>query len=488
MPTNGYSGIIVLCLCANTRERFMRDENDFMYGDDETLEAVRRFEDSLDSRKGLFFDIIEFENIIDYYMNSDNLNKASKAVDIASRFHPNSIEIQIRKAELLITQSKFSEALSMLQIITRIDPFNGEALYLKGQVCLELGDAEAAESCFQKAISVPDNDKPYLLHRIAGLYQYSDNLNHAIQYLEQSYGMNSESLAVIFDLAYCYEQVNDYQKAELYYNKYLDINPFATNVWYNLGILYTLSDDFDRAIEAFDYAIAVDPKNASAYYNKANTLANNESYLAAIKCFYQLEEFEPNNPKLYCSIGECYEKLKDFDNALKMYRKSLGLNPALAEAYYGIGVVMLETKQYNMALDLIAKAKALDPENYDFWLGLAKVKYEMNRVDEALDAYHEAISLNPDEPDAYLGVAEILLYQDRLEDVELFYNRVALKFSQVPMLKVIRAAAFYLSNKPKEALDALRVAKMMDPLSVHDFLSIVPVDKDPDFFKKVNSL
>ena len=149
---------------------------------------------------------------------------------------------------------------------------------------------------------------------------------------------------------------------------------------------------------------------------------------------------------------------------------------------------MLETKQYNMALDLIAKAKALDPENYDFWLGLAKVKYELNNADEAIDAYHQAISLNPDEPDAYLGIAEILLYQDRLDDVELFYNRIALKFPNIPMLKVIRAAALYMSNKQTEALDTLRMAKMMDPLSVTDFLSIVPAEKDIEFLRRVSTL
>lgn len=477
-----------MCYVCAVISFYMREESDFFYGDEEAMEAVRKFEDSLRSRKSLFLDIVDFESVIDYYINADDYKKAQEAVGAALNIYPNSVEVQVRKAEVLIMGKRFSEALDLLKQLVKFDSSNGEIYLLLGQTSLEMMNADAAKKYFSKAIDLTPTDKSGLYYRIAGLYQYSENYHEALRYLGMAFEMSPESLNIIFDLAYGYEQIDDLDNAELFYNKYLDINPFSSNVWYNLGILYTYKDNLEKAIEAFDFAIAVDPNNSSAYFNKANTLANNESYIAAVSCFKELTKLEPENPKIYCSIGECYEKMKDYDNALKAYRKSISLNPATAEAYYGIGVVMLETKQYNMALDLINKARALDPDNYDFWLGFAKVKYELNNADEAIDAYHQAISLNPEEPDAYLGIAEILLYQNRLDDVELFYNRIALKFPDIPMLKVIRAAALYKSNKPTEALDTLRMAKMIDPLSVTDFLSIVTAEKDIDFLQKVSTL
>lgn len=123
----------------------MRDENEFFFGDEETLEAVKKFEDSLRSRKGLFFDVYEFESIIDYYLSADNVKKASEAIDIAFRIHPNSSEIQLRKAEILMMENKFNEAQSLLNYLIKIDPFNCEVFYFVGQVNIELGKNEASE-------------------------------------------------------------------------------------------------------------------------------------------------------------------------------------------------------------------------------------------------------------------------------------------------------------------------------------------------------
>ena len=466
----------------------MRDEGEFFFGDEETLDAVKKFEDSIRKKKGLFLDVTEFESVIDYYLNSDDSRRASEAIDIARRIHPNSSEIQLRKAELLLMENKHSEALAILNTINSIDPLNGDIHLAKGQAFLELKMFAEAEDSFQRAIELATDEKSYMYFRIAGLYLSADDYSAAAKYLSQSEILNPDNLGVLFDLAFCYDQLDEFAQSENYYNKYLDINPFSSSVWFNLGILLTRKDEFEKAIEAYDFAIAIDPSNSSAYFNKANTLATIEGYSAAVNCFQEFLKLEPENPQIYCSIGECYEKMKEFDKALKSYRKSIALNPAMADAYYGIGVVMIETKQYNLALDMIAKAKALDPENYDYWLGYAKVKYEMKYVEEALDAYKEAITLYNDEPDAYLGVAEILLYQNRLDEVETFCSSVVLKFPDVPMFKVIRAAAQYKTGNIDLAVSTLRNAKVLDPLSVDDFISLVSLNNESEFLKRVNFL
>jgi tetratricopeptide (TPR) repeat protein len=201
-----------------------------------------------------------------------------------------------------------------------------------------------------------------------------------------------------------------------------------------------------------------------------------------------LVNLEPENPRVYCSLGECYEKTEKYEQALEMYNKTISIDPAFAEAYYGIGIIMNERKQPNLALDFIKKAIALESEQYDFWLGLGKVYYELNNIEEALKAYREATTLNPDEPDAYLALAEIYLYQEKFRDVESMFDELKPKFDENASMKVLNAAALYLSHRRKEALDELKVAKRIDPTSIDDFFSIVSVINDDEFLDQTKHL
>lgn len=71
----------------------MREENEFIFGEEETLDIVQRYEDMLKHNQSFFFDVIEFENIIDYYLTIDKTSHALEAANIAHRIHPYSTEI-----------------------------------------------------------------------------------------------------------------------------------------------------------------------------------------------------------------------------------------------------------------------------------------------------------------------------------------------------------------------------------------------------------
>jgi len=56
--------------------------------DEETLEAVKKFERMNKNNERCFFDVIEFESIIDYYIDSNNSSKAIEVADLAAAQHP----------------------------------------------------------------------------------------------------------------------------------------------------------------------------------------------------------------------------------------------------------------------------------------------------------------------------------------------------------------------------------------------------------------
>jgi len=242
----------------------MREENEFLFGEEETIEIVQKYENMLKHNRSFFFDVIDFENIIDYYLNADNSQRASEAVDIAYSMHPYSSEIQLKKAELLLIDKQYAQALDILTVLVKIDPDNSEVFFLKGQAHLEMGDYQLAHEDFWHSTRCFSEDKVDLLYRIASLYQDVDELNYALRYLLLAYSIDNNSLNILFELGYCYERLGELTKSEKFYNLYLDINPFSTSVWYNLGIVYTRNGVFAKALEAYDFALAVEPSNSSA--------------------------------------------------------------------------------------------------------------------------------------------------------------------------------------------------------------------------------
>ncbi|MGE0076633.1 MAG: tetratricopeptide repeat protein [Bacteroidales bacterium] len=466
----------------------MKEENENYIEEDNTAEIVKRYEEKLTQNRGVFFDVFEFENIIDFYLADDNNSKTKQAIDIAERIYPSSSEIKLKKAEYYFVNGFHNEALNILNFLEKIDSQNYEIYFLKGQVYFEIADIQLSTDSFDRAIEIGTDDMVDLLYRISSFYLESDEIYLALRYLLKSYQMDSTSLAVLFDMGYCYERNNELDKSIVYYNKYLDLNPFSASAWYNLGIVYTKLGKFSDAIEAYDFCIAVDPTYSSAYHNKGNTLASIEKYAEAAKVFAELSELETDNPRVFALLGECYEKTNRLDLALDNYNKSIVIDPEYAEGYYGIGIVMAARQKYDISLNFIKRAIALDSEQYDFWLGLGRVYYDINNIPEAINAYREATTLNPDEPDAYLALAEVLLYQEKFQEVESLVDELGDKFDSNASIKVINAAALYLSQHRKEALEILRDAKRIDPSSIDDFFNLVSIVNDDDFVENVKSL
>ena len=63
--------------------------------------SLSKFESMLKTNSVYFFDSIEFEEIIHYYIDSGKTSLAKKAIKLALKQHPKSVVLKLLKAELL---------------------------------------------------------------------------------------------------------------------------------------------------------------------------------------------------------------------------------------------------------------------------------------------------------------------------------------------------------------------------------------------------
>lgn len=381
-------------------------EEDFLE-DSEFRSILDRYEHMIRDRRVVYFDVYQFEKIIDYYLDGDLYSQAVDAVDIGIQQHPSSNGLLLKKAEVLAEKGDTSGAVGILTSLEKVEYSNSELYMLKGMIYNQMGKVRKAEKSFEKVLSLTYEGIDNILHEIAISFEQIHHYKIAVKYLKKAHEANPGKLNVLFDLAGCYDKLQEFNKSIDFYKKYLDQEPFAENVWVNLGLVYFKIEEYHKAIDAYDFALAVNDKYASAMLNKAVALSHSGQYTDAITVYTDFLDIEPDNVIAWCFLGECYEKIQEWEKSIKHYNHALKLDPEFSEAWYGLAICFLNLKKYKEALSCAVKSVEIDDENSDYWYTLGKIKIYLEEYGEATAAFSRATQLDPYDSEAWMNLAEL---------------------------------------------------------------------------------
>ena len=216
---------------------------------DESNETVQRFELLSKEKHAFFFDIGDFEVVIDHYINLFNYKKANSVIDLALRVHPWSIDIQIKKALTLIYNEKPKEAIILLLQLEKREPYNEDII---ATLCFAYVDDKKPTTAFEKIkefLLINNQNHEDFLKECISIFENYEYYEFCLQLVKIARQENYNNSDFIFDLGYFYEKIENFQQSILFYNQFLDIFPYSEDTWYNLGILYSKMRDYDKAID-----------------------------------------------------------------------------------------------------------------------------------------------------------------------------------------------------------------------------------------------
>ncbi len=379
--------------------------------EDDRFQSVSKFEEMLGKNKQLYFDIEEFEDIIDFYIDNNNLSHANKAIDIAMLQHPISDSIQLRQAVVHIQNINASQAISILEKLIKVNPNQYETIIAYSSALLLQGKDKLAEVYLKKAFEINLEESAGFLYHNGLNYLTSGRYDYAIKFLLISYNYDKNNYYALNDIAFCYERLNDYKKSINYYNKYLDQDPFDEIIWYNLGIVYERAGKTESALEAYDFTITINQKYDLAFYSKANLLISLGRYYEAIELFHELAEIAEEKADIYCLIGECYEKAEEYTNAHKYYKKSLEEDKTYSDSWFGIAMVKSAKEEYFESLYYLRMAISFDDSNEEYFLELGKINQKLGFLDDADKNFNKAIEIAPYDDELWSFYAEMYIKQ-----------------------------------------------------------------------------
>jgi tetratricopeptide (TPR) repeat protein len=449
------------------------DKFGFSY-EEEVKHAVQKFERMKKNNENYFFDVIEFETIIDYYIESNNSIKAFEAATLASEQHPNSVSIQLRKARVLLDKGRAVEALRLLKKLESIEPGNHEIYIAKGTAYGMLGDIQGAKKMFDYSLTLDTEDIENILFAITSVLQNLNYYEHLVPYMEKLIDLEPEFKAHLYDMAYAYEKIEDYENSIKYYLKYLDEEPFSDSAWYNLGIIYNKLESYEKAMEAYDYALAINSQNTFAIFNKGNILSNLERYSEAIPIYHEYLENEPDSFEAMTYLAECYEKIGQVTMARKYYQEAIELAPEFADPWFGLGVIALNTGNTDDSLIFFRKAVRLDDENPEIWYLLGKAHYSNGEKKAALRCFREALKLDSYYDEVWADLGTIIL-KEGLYLKALPYLEHAYKVTgDVPGINYLLASFYLHAGNSEKGYRHLSTAVNLDKDLFHEFEDIFP--------------
>ncbi len=432
---------------------------------------VEKYISMLKKQARYYFDIKEFNEIIDFFLEKGKINEAEDAINFGLSLHPYAFELKIKKVHILIDRNEIKIAQKLLYKLKSLQPEEPEIYFLMAYINVINKDIDDAEIFFKKFIKSNIDDS--ILSSVAFVYEQNGFYNKSLNYLIEAYKINPKNEYVLYDTAYCYEQIGNLKKSAEYYEKYLEEKPFSSNAWYNLGVINNQINRNEKAIEAYDFAIAIKPDFASAYFNKATVLANNKKYKEAIEVHKEFLKIEENNVKSLTYIADCYKNINEFELAFKYYKFALKKDKYYTEALYGISVVCYQNKDYKNGLDYIVKAINTNKNNSEYHYMSGLFYYQLGFYDKSEKNFLISLEIDPFPKKTWLSYSDLFLYKNNKKIIEIL-NKAEKHIPDNAEINYRLAAHYFLEKKYKNANKHLEKALTIEPDSFQTFLDYCP--------------
>jgi tetratricopeptide (TPR) repeat protein len=318
------------------------------------------------------------------------------AIDFYRSFldqHPESAEVRLNMAKLLVSQKQYEAAKKEYPIIlknAKDSPANisAEITAVVGLLSFQSADYDAAEVYFQESLTLGFKD-------VDQIYVY---------------------------LAQVAEKQNHDDTATSWYNK-VQAGQHYLEAQIGLANLIARTQSVDKAIENLD---AIDDLNTAqqiiVIQTEASMLAKATRNQDAFGLLDKAVKNLPNTPELIYDYALAAERLQKFDIMEAELRKIIAVKPDFSAAYNALGYSFADRNiRLNEALSLIEKALSIDPNDHYMLDSLGWVHYRKGNLDKAIEYLQQAYKVNQD-PEIAAHLGEVLWQKGRYDEAKKIWS------------------------------------------------------------------
>ena len=419
--------------------------------------SLTRFEKMLKTNRILFFDSNEFENIISYYLENGKINFAKKAIKLGLEQHPDSSNLALFEIEILIFENKLDNAEKLLEGLILSEPSNEEIYIQKANIYSKKKLHKKAILCLKKILDF-NTDNPEVYSLIGVEYLFLEDFENAKDNFINCLNYDDSDYSALYNIVYCFEILEQNDKAIDYLNTYLDTNPYCEVAWHQLGKQYLIFKNYVKAISAFDFAIISDEYFVGAYIEKGRALEKINKYNEAIENYKLIIALKDESSYPLLRMGICYDKIGNYKKAIQNFNDCVKIDPQLNKAWYLLAEIYYRNQKYNSAILNIKKAIDIDSENENYWKLYAKINIGLKLYEEADIGFQKIIELGKADESIWLAKTDVLIklgeYNHAIDILEKCYELLDDK----SIILYRFSGIYFLQNKIEDGIVHLKKA------------------------------
>ena len=448
---------------------------------------ITRFELMLQSNRVYFFDATEFEEIIQFYIDSGSLRLAYKALEIGENQHPGNSGLKLLHVELMLLNNQYKEAEDVIDRLREMEPFNEYVYIHKAVILSKTKRHQEAISFLNKGLEYCESQAEF--HSMLAMeYLYLDSYIMAKEHFIKCLEEDPKDTQALYNLIYCFESLENPDGAIEFLNDYLEADPFSEIAWHQLGRQYSSKGLLKQALSSHEFAVICDSDFIGAYFEMGKTLEKMKRYNEAILAYeLTLSIAEPTAFALF-HIGQCHIELGNTKLAIHYFKRTLNEDPLYEKAWIALIDLYFKNKEFEKALYYAKRSIQIDNVNVSTWKRYAQINFILGFLEEADLGFTECVNLGNYEVDTWVKWADVLKEMDDYpKAIEIL--QYGLEFHPESSVINFRLGGIYLlSSQSIEASFYLKNAYMSDAKQLSHFYETFPEFKSSSFVKQSLSL
>jgi len=442
---------------------------------EELKELLQQYQNLKQGRSYSFLEEEAFERIVDYFDEKDDFSEALLAAETGLEQFPYSSQLMIKKADMLLANRKYHQALEVLETAELYDSKDVNLFILKTDVYLALDQQAKAVELLEAALQMFEGEERLdLLFELADVYDDYEEFDKVFDCLQLILEEDPNNEEALYKICFWTDFTGRNEESIKLHQKIIDDFPYNEIAWFNLAAAYQGLKLYEKSIDAYKYAVAIDEKFDYAYRNMGDAYLRLRKYKDAIEVLEKVLELSRPEDVIYEAIGHCFHRLGNYAQARFHYKKAVHLNPEDSKLYYKIATTYMQEDQWQNAVKQLENAMRMQRTVPEYNLAMGECKMNLEQYKDAILYFGNVVRSKPRSASGWEALIRCLLKATYFEEAAEQCT-AAMKATDVkPIFLFYYSASLFLSGKSKEALLQLETAMSKAPKLLKKFVELNP--------------
>jgi tetratricopeptide (TPR) repeat protein len=438
-------------------------------------ELLRQYDNLKNGRSHSFLEEEDFERIIDYFDDKDDLPEALQASEAGLELYPYSCALMVKKADLLLASRRYQEALNLLETADLYDSNDINIYILKTDAYLALDQQAMAVELLEAALhKFEGEEKVDLLFELADVYDDYEEFDKVFDCLKLILEQEPSNEEALYKICFWTDFTGRNEESIRLHQRIIEEHPYNELAWFNLAAAFQGLKLYEKAIDAYQYAVAIDEKFDYAYRNMGDAYLRLRKYREAIEVLERVLELSRPEDVIYEAIGHCYHRMGNYAQARFHYKKASHLNPDDSKLHYKIAVTYMLEDQWQSAVKQLDSAMRIHRSVPEYNLAMGECLMNLNKYKDAIQYFGSVVRNKPRNIAGWDALVRCLLRAEMYEEAADQCKAALDITDKKPVFLFYLSSALFQSGRSKEGLLQLEQAMEKAPKLLKKFVELHP--------------